>query len=438
VPSSPPLPRLGPLGPVTSLQAVVLGMHRSGTSALMGVLDRLGLYAGTDEELWGGDAYNPLGYWEHRAVYALHEELLAARGRSWKDLLGFDLAAIPREELQPFASRAAALAERFGRTGPWAIKDPRLCFLLPLWLPLLDNPVCVLIYRDPLAVARSLHHRDHLPLAVGLALWEQHNLAMLSVSRGLPRVIVSHRELLRDPAATARRLVRTLLDLGVPGAEALRELTAPEAEALVDADLERQRSTDGEAESNMTGSQARLWAELAGSTALQVEEPALPAGARDLLATSAATERELNRLRQVVQQLEEARSALAAAGARREAEHAAELAQAHRVTSELERRSHELAARNGDLVRQVALLEAELTAQGSARAALDRRLAAATSDAAVRAALLDAVFASRSWRLGASFGRALRRLRPGGGPSAEERWRTLRPDGDPADGDGDG
>jgi hypothetical protein len=53
---------------------LVLGMHRSGTSAVAGLLVRLG--AQPPKTLMEGDADNRKGYWESTALCAFHERLL--------------------------------------------------------------------------------------------------------------------------------------------------------------------------------------------------------------------------------------------------------------------------------------------------------------------------------------------------------------------------
>jgi hypothetical protein len=75
----------------------------------------------------------------------------------------------------------------------------------------------VLIYRDPLAVARSLAARDGFALARGVALWERYNRAALAASEHMPRLVVSHRDLLAAPAVTVQRIVAGLTAAGVVG-----------------------------------------------------------------------------------------------------------------------------------------------------------------------------------------------------------------------------
>src|SRR5262249_1740037 len=79
--------KIAPLVPAafaTSNAIVVLGMHRSGTSALAGMLHHLGVALG--DELMPATADNPRGYWEHRDIVAINDRLMTELGRTWHDV----------------------------------------------------------------------------------------------------------------------------------------------------------------------------------------------------------------------------------------------------------------------------------------------------------------------------------------------------------------
>src|SRR6185312_14798397 len=68
---------------------VVLGMHRSGTSALTEALVRGGAYFGDPELSIGGRTGNSLGLAERRDVVTLSEQTLRKMGCSWHDVYAF-------------------------------------------------------------------------------------------------------------------------------------------------------------------------------------------------------------------------------------------------------------------------------------------------------------------------------------------------------------
>lgn len=171
---------------------LVLGMHRSGTSALAGLLCQQGFQA--PHNLDGGDANNPTGYWEPRQIRAFHNSLLEGAQSSWEDPL---LPVLPwqPQHLEPaLADLEQALAADFPTTDLQAvalIKDPRQCRLLPLWTALFEQRpyqvAVVLAVRQPEAVAASLVSRDQLPLDRALLLWLSHTLEAERATRQLRR-----------------------------------------------------------------------------------------------------------------------------------------------------------------------------------------------------------------------------------------------------------
>jgi hypothetical protein len=197
---------------------VVLGMHRSGTSAVTSVLEAMGAHAGAPDELAPGDPFNPNGYWEHRGAVALDTEVLDSLSANWSD--GIERANVSRlsaAQRDQFVERARTISGTLAARGTFVIKDPRMSLIFPLWREALDNPVCVIVFRDPLAVARSLFTRDRQPTLVSLAAWDHHYRTILHDTAGLPRVLVSYEELLREPGRVIGGLHAELTRLGVSG-----------------------------------------------------------------------------------------------------------------------------------------------------------------------------------------------------------------------------
>src|SRR2546430_7862103 len=62
---------------------LVMGMHRSGTSAVTRVLNLLGLRLPRD--LLSPAKSNELGFWEGREVVALNDNILLGLNRDWAD-----------------------------------------------------------------------------------------------------------------------------------------------------------------------------------------------------------------------------------------------------------------------------------------------------------------------------------------------------------------
>ena len=67
----------------TGTGVIVLGMHRSGTSLAAEIAYQWGAHVDTSLLIEPNDG-NPRGYWEHRALVKLNDDLLSAVHSSWK------------------------------------------------------------------------------------------------------------------------------------------------------------------------------------------------------------------------------------------------------------------------------------------------------------------------------------------------------------------
>ncbi len=194
---------------------LVLGMHRSGTSALTRVLNLLGLDAGRDV-LMGASESNPTGHWEVERLTSFNDRLLDELGGRWSAPPAATAAEVAALAEGPRGDEAAALhAEAFVGTA-WVWKDPRVCLLLPFWREVLSRggiaPYEVVALRDPAEVAASLAARDDVALDYGLALWERYGRVLLEALDGHRACFVPYERLLAEPETVARELVAFCVD----------------------------------------------------------------------------------------------------------------------------------------------------------------------------------------------------------------------------------
>jgi len=236
---------------------LVLGMSRSGTSAVTRAFEHAGYYVGAKDQVAGPDADSPLGYYERRDVQATNRELLAELGGSW-------YAPPSREAQRRYAAKTRPRLERLldaidreadGR--PIAIKDPRIGVLLQTWLPVAGARLhTVLTLRNPVEIARSLHSRDQLPVPIGLAMWEVHMTGLLDSLAGHAVFVVHYSALIDDPQTLGQTVGEAQAMLDPVRGAAVRPQAAAAGVAV---GLRRQRARPDDVRANLTGRQMALY-----------------------------------------------------------------------------------------------------------------------------------------------------------------------------------
>lgn len=188
---------------------LVLGMHRSGTSAVTQLLALAG--ADLPANVMPGDEHNAKGYFEPWKIARFNDERLRAAGSAWDDPFAFPFKALAPEAEADWRDKATALfGEEYG-TAAWPLmKDPRATVLLPMWRAVLERlevgARCVIPVRHPLAVAGSLRRRDGFTDEKSVLVWSAYMLAAEAYTRDLPRAFVGYDALLADWRAEAGRI----------------------------------------------------------------------------------------------------------------------------------------------------------------------------------------------------------------------------------------
>ena len=232
---------------------LVLGMHRSGTSALTRALHCLGVGLG---DRFLGHPCNPKGFFEDADFNACNSDILGRLGHAWHDVAPFDPDALHQQAQGEFGVRALALLrEKLSAHASFGLKDPRQSRLLPFWRPLLEaggiQTHCLLALRHPASVAHSLARRDGMTPAHSHALWLWHLLDAIEGSRGLPCLVVDYDLLLAGPERQVQRM-GDFLALPVDTAR-LREFS----HSFLDAALCHHKAGNGMAAADS------LWADMA-------------------------------------------------------------------------------------------------------------------------------------------------------------------------------
>jgi len=211
---------------------LVLGMHRSGTSALTRVLNLLG--ADLPEDLIPANRFNRSGYWEPSQVVALNDHWLNSAKAAWD--APYTGRAPLDAELPSNAVRRAAdtVKEAYGTDHALiALKDPRCTLFSDTWRAGIERagytPRQLLIYRDAGEVAQSLARRDGFSDDEAGLLWCWYGLKALTSIRDRGGLVVAYSDLRGD----WRSVIKT-----IQAKWSLASLSVnPEREAAVDAFL---------------------------------------------------------------------------------------------------------------------------------------------------------------------------------------------------------
>ena len=180
---------------------IVVGMHRSGTSALGYCLTRLG--AGLPLNIVGAGDANERGHWEPAKIIELNDRYLAALGSGWDDWRQLDLDSVSPALKASFAReiKATVKAEYPGQN-LLMLKDPRISRMIPFYDATLReagyDPRYILCMRNPNEVAASLAARDGIGQPHAALLWLRHMLDAEAATRSLPRSIHGFDSLLGD------------------------------------------------------------------------------------------------------------------------------------------------------------------------------------------------------------------------------------------------
>jgi hypothetical protein len=248
---------------------VILGMHRSGTSAVAGYLAKAGFFAGQEGDLLEAAEDNPKGFFERADVNALNDNFLAELDGAWDRPPGREGILRRADEWRPQVQQMLTTLATQAAGRPLVLKDPRISLLLPAWLPVLDQGrfAIVIVDRSPMDVALSMRKRDGRPLYVALAIWQLYCTELLEGLAGRRVLLVRYEDFVADPARSGPLLLQQLTEVLPPeialpvAASGEAPAGGGEAVAFVSPEMRHHR-TEAEDASNeqvLTGAQLSLY-----------------------------------------------------------------------------------------------------------------------------------------------------------------------------------
>jgi hypothetical protein len=216
---------------------LVVGMHRSGTSALARTISLLGARLPLD--LVGPNEGNPHGHWEPEKIVALNDQMLADAGSDVYSIIDFQQGWFRSPRAAEFTTKAVEILKASFDSDPFiVIKDPRVALLLPIWHQALAELgyrcVHVLPVRHPEVVADSLRRRHLKTIEYdawgnprGQAVWLRYTIAAVMNTRHFTRSFINYSDLISDWRSVTKRLASELeIDWPRMGPVAEREIDA--------------------------------------------------------------------------------------------------------------------------------------------------------------------------------------------------------------------
>ena len=216
------------------MQIFILGMHRSGTSAVARLLNMMGTYFSPEGFELPAQDENIKGFWERSDIMELNDTILASSNSSWLNPISFNLRKIPTKELNNYSSQISSIILKLDAHRPWMIKDPRMCLLFPLWENHIELPVSIFVYRNPIQIAKSLAKRNQFPVHFGIALWEFYTISALKALKDQKTIFIQFPKLLESPVPAVKELHEKLISSGV---STLRMPSEKEISSFLDPNL---------------------------------------------------------------------------------------------------------------------------------------------------------------------------------------------------------
>ncbi|HEY2475230.1 MAG TPA: sulfotransferase [Candidatus Cybelea sp.] len=191
----------------------VLGMHRSGTSAIARGISALCVYLGND--FLDAQPENPTGYWEDRNLVALDDRVLESFGLRWDSIPRIDPRWFESRKVRKLQREAASYCSKTLASRPlWGFKDPRAIRVLPFWQNVLRDcgaqDSYVVAIRNPRSIAASLFARQRMVADDAYRLWLVYMVPFLHGVAKTPFVVVDYDLLMQDPRRELARTERAL------------------------------------------------------------------------------------------------------------------------------------------------------------------------------------------------------------------------------------
>ncbi len=182
-------------------------MHRSGTSAIAGHLDTLGINGG--KSLMNAAYDNPGGFYENTIINDINKEILDYNNTHWSDVNAVSL----NWNSSHIAKAKKAIQDQYGSASDVYLKDPQLSLLLQFWIDVFNSlsyRIChVFVIRHPSEIVSSLARRNNFSEEKSKVLIQKYWVSALSLLIEDSFVILDYSEVLSNPKLILKKLTET-------------------------------------------------------------------------------------------------------------------------------------------------------------------------------------------------------------------------------------
>lgn len=198
---------------MTSPGFIVVGVNRSGTSAVAAALRALGVYFGAPEDMLSTAIDIDYDSGENRHLVEIGALILRALERDGQPARGMPDNWSEIAEVSDRVPEVARFIELyFGGRQAWGWKDPRTSLIIPFFERVFESiggrPTYLMPVRHPLEVAEGLQRRQGLSLREGMGYWVHYTLTALSALDAERVVLIPYGDFVADP----RRILEPLWD----------------------------------------------------------------------------------------------------------------------------------------------------------------------------------------------------------------------------------
>lgn len=188
---------------------IVLGMHRSGTSAMSAILKITGIYNNVTTNI---SPDNPKGFFEWHKGMAINSKIFKLFRSEWDDPRPRPYNEKKQGEVNKFKEEIIqAIEDDFHSQDLFAIKDPRISVLLPIYLDIFTSmniePLLVMMERPDEEIYQSLKKRNNFSRKKSYALSKKYKRSVYENISRCRHIIVNFDEVIKDPVGISKRIV---------------------------------------------------------------------------------------------------------------------------------------------------------------------------------------------------------------------------------------